>query len=172
MSTKTQIIAANFETKDGAKDALKAVKHAKVSHGTVAILSKSDKGKVKVKETDEWGAFAGAFAGAAAGSILVGGILGLGIYAFSAAAIGGVIGGVIADKTDTGLPNDQLKEMAESLEPDHSMYVMLTDADSVQAVEGILSEVGGQLISHPISAELMDELGKAVAAAEAESKED
>lgn len=55
MSVDMQIIVANFDTEDGAKDALKAVKHEKVNRGDVAILSKNDKGKIRVEETDDWG---------------------------------------------------------------------------------------------------------------------
>jgi hypothetical protein len=58
--------------------------------------------------------------------------------------------------------------MAESLEPDHSMYVMLTDSDSVEAVESILAEAGGQLVSHPVSAELAGDLEEAAEAGEAQ----
>ncbi|KPK04512.1 MAG: hypothetical protein AMJ56_17320 [Anaerolineae bacterium SG8_19] len=62
MSVDMQIIVANFDTEDGAKDALKAVKHEKVNRGDVAILSKNEKGKIRVKETDDWGGGKGAVA--------------------------------------------------------------------------------------------------------------
>lgn len=155
-----QIIAANFETKDGAKHALKAIKKAKVERGHAAILSKSADGKVKVRDTFNWGVFAGSFGGAAAGVFLIGLLGGVGVVG---AVVGGVIGGVIAKKIDPGFPNDQLKDMAESLEPDHSMIVMLTDVASAAEVERVLSESGGQHISHPISADSIIEVEKALA---------
>jgi uncharacterized membrane protein len=151
-----QIIVANFDTEDGAKNALKAVKHEKIKRGDVAILSKNEKGKIRVKETDDWGGGKGAVAGAVVGSFIpvVGTIA------------GAIIGGVTAKLRDGGFPNDTLKEMAESLEPDHSMYVMLTDSGSVAAVEGILEGAGGQLVSHPVSADLNSELEQAAASGE------
>lgn len=157
MSIEMQIIVANFDTKDGAKDALKAVKHQKVKRGDVAILSKNAKGKIKVKETADWGGGKGAVAGAVVGSFIpVVGTIG-----------GAIIGGVAAKLRDGGFPNDKLKEMAQSLEPDHSMYVMLTDSGSVEAVEGVLADAGGQLVSHPVSADLAGELDDAAEAGEA-----
>ena len=158
MSMDMQIIIANFDTKDGAKDALKAVKHEKIKRGDVAILSKNEKGKIRVKETDDWGGGKGAVAGAVVGSFIpvVGTIA------------GAVIGGVAAKLRDGGFPNDTLKGMAESLEPDHSMYVMLTDSGSVKSVESILAGAGGQLVSHPVSADLAGDLDTAAEAGEAQ----
>ncbi len=158
MSMDMQIIIANFDTKDGAKDALKAVKHEKIKRGDVAILSKNEKGKIRVKETDDWGGGKGAVAGAVVGSFIpvVGTIA------------GAVIGGVAAKLRDGGFPNDTLKGMAESLEPDHSMYVMLTDSGSVESVESILAGAGGQLVSHPVSADLAGDLDMAAEAGEAQ----
>ena len=163
MSTEMQIIVASYETSDGAKDALKAIKHAKVKHGKGAILSKSEEGKVKVKGTWDWGIFAGAFAGAAVGTLLPipGG-----------AILGGVLGGLAAKHVGRDFPKDRFEEMAESLETDHSMLFLLVDSDSVQEVERALSEDGAQFLSHPISAGLMAELEKAAAEAEAGVEED
>lgn len=156
MSIEMQIIVANFDSRDGAKEALKAVKKEKVNRGDVAILSKNEKGKIRVKETDDWGGGKGAVAGAVVGSFIpvVGTIA------------GAIIGGVAAKLRDGGFPNDALKDMAESLEPDHSMFVMLTDSGSVEAVEDILSASGGQLVSHPVSAELASDLEEAAEAEE------
>jgi len=158
MSMDMQIIVANFDTKDGAKEALKAVKHDKVKRGDVAILSKNEKGKIQVKETADWGGGKGAVAGAVVGSFIpvVGTIA------------GAIIGGVTAKLRDGGFPNDTLKEMAQSLEPDHSMFMILTDSGSVEAVESVLSGAGGQLVSHPVSAELASDLEKAAEAGEAQ----
>ena len=156
MSMEMQMIVANFDTENGAKEALKAVKHEKIKRGDVAILSKNEKGKIHVKETDDWGGGKGAVAGAVVGSFIpvVGTIA------------GAIIGGVTAKMRDGGFPNDTLKEMAESLTPEHSMYVMLTDAGSVAAVEGILAGAGGQLVSHPVSADLNSELEQAAESGE------
>ena len=68
-----------------------------------------------------------------------------------------------------GFPNDQLQRMAEDLEPGHSMFVMLSNADEAENVESILRVGSGEIISHPLSAELhadfehaTDEMGEQV----------
>jgi uncharacterized membrane protein len=156
MSLDMQVIMADYQSEDGAKDTLKTIKKQKLKSGAVAILSKSEKGKIHVKETDDWGGGKGAVAGALAGGFIpVVGWLG-----------GAIIGGVAAKMRDGGFPNDKLKAMAEDLEPGHSIFVMLTDADSVSAVEGVLTSSGGQIISHAVSADLTEQLEEAVDAGE------
>ena len=103
-----QIIAANFETIDGAKLALEAIKKAHVERGHAAILTKSAEGKAKVKDTFNWGVFAGSFGGAAIGVILMG-ILG-GAAVLGAAVVGGVVGGIIGKKKYPNLPTAELKK--------------------------------------------------------------
>ena len=103
-----QIIAANFETIDGAKLALEAIKESYVERGHAAILTKSAEGKVKVKDTFNWGVFAGSFGGAAIRVILMG-ILG-GAAVLGAAVVGGVVGGIIGKKKYPNLPTAELKK--------------------------------------------------------------
>ncbi|MDX1416786.1 MAG: DUF1269 domain-containing protein [Candidatus Promineifilaceae bacterium] len=160
MSLEMQVIMADYQNESGAKDTLKTIKKQKLKSGAVAILSKSEKGKIHVKETDDWGGGKGAVAGAiAAGFIPIVGWLG-----------GAIIGGVAAKMRDGGFPNDKLKAMAEGLEPGHSMFVMLTDSDSVAAVESVLTDSGGEIISHQVSADLTAQLEEAVETGEVPSE--
>lgn len=163
MSKEMQIIAANFETKDGALHALRTLKLKMVKHGKGVVLSKSKEGKVKVRNTFNWGIFAGALVGSMVGDI----VDNTGVQAVSA-----LIGGVAGKKLTHDFPKDQLNEMTQALESDHSMIILLTNAKSVSKVENILSELGGQLLSHPISADLMPELAQAISDAEAETEAD
>ena len=164
MSVEMQLMIADFNTPDGAMNAMKTVKKEKVKRGDFAILSKNEDGKLKIKETDswDWGIAAGAFAGA-----LVGGFIGVG-----GAMILGTIGGITVKLIDRGFPNDKLKEMAESLAPHHSMFVMLTDSEAAPKVERILAESGGQLISHSVGADLVADLEKAVESGEVQIQVD
>ena len=159
MAKEKQIIVGTFDTKNGAKDALRALKYKMVKHGKGMVLSKSEKGKVKVKDTFNWGVFAGAFIGASVGDA---------VSETGGNVVGGLVGGLVADKLDRDFPKDQINGMAQSLAPDHSMIILLTNAKSVEKVENVLTEAGGHLLSHPISADLMPELEEAIAAAEAE----
>jgi uncharacterized membrane protein len=152
MSLEMQVIMADFKTEQGAKDALKAIKDHDLKSGSVAMLSKNEKGKIRVKETDDWGGGKGAAAGAIAGAFIpLVGMLG-----------GAIVGGVAAKLRDGGFPNDKLKQMANDLEPGHSLFVMITEAESASSVEQVLSTAGGQIISHPMGADLTAELHKAV----------
>lgn len=153
-----QIIVANFDTKDGAKEALKALKQHKLTKGNMAVLSKNEKGKIRVKETHDWGGGKGAAAGAVAGAFIpVVGII-----------PGAIIGGIAAKLRDSGFPNDTLKEMANSLEPEHSMIVALVDDGAAGAVQDVLSSAGGNHLSHPVSADLAAELDVAAETGETE----
>ena len=158
MSDYIQIIAASFDTEDGAKNALKAIKKDKVSRGNVAIISKSEKGKLHVKETQDWGAGKGAAAGfAAAWFIPIVGCL-----------VGAAAGAVIAKLRDSGFPNDTLKGMGDKMEPGHSALVMVVDGAAREEAERVLLDGGGHMISQTIEADLAEELD--VAAEEDETE--
>ena len=70
MSSQMQVIVAQFPGKDDASKAFKAIKSQDLKSGSVAILSKNEDGKIRVKETGDWGAGKGAVAGALAGAVL------------------------------------------------------------------------------------------------------
>lgn len=149
MSKPMQVIVANFPDEDDAKQALKAIKKHDLKSGSAAILSKNEDGKIRIKETNDWGAAKGAAAGAVAGAVLpVVGWVG-----------GAVVGAVAAKLHDGGFPDDKLKALAHNLEPDSSMFLMLTDTDLVPAVQGALTELGGQI---QINQELSEELSKTI----------
>jgi uncharacterized membrane protein len=160
MSEAMQLMIADFNTPDGAKNTFKRVKEDKLRRGDAAILAKTEDGKIKVKEVLSHQLGGSRFSlkrGAAAG--LVAGLMAL----VTGPAMGAVTGVLAADAlVDVGFPNDKLKTMAETLAPNHSMLVMITDLESVPAVKQLLEEYGGQLISYLMSADLVGELKKAV----------
>jgi uncharacterized membrane protein len=145
MSSQMQVIVAQFPGKDDASKAFKAIKSQDLKSGSVAILSKNEDGKIRVKETGDWGAGKGAVAGALAGAVLP--VVGW---------VGGALVGAVAAKIhDGGFPNDKLKAMAHNLDADSSMFLMLTDSDLVPMVEKVLSDLGGQLdINEALTEEL------------------
>jgi uncharacterized membrane protein len=155
-----QLMIADFSTPDGAKNTFKRVKKDKLRRGDAAILTKTEDGKIKIKEVLSHQLGGSQFSlkrGAAAGlvTLLLTPVVGPAV---------GAVTGVMASSAlvDVGFPNDKLKTMAETLEPNHSMLVMITDLESVPAVKQILEEFGGQLISYLLSADLVGELKKAV----------
>ncbi|MGK7913201.1 MAG: DUF1269 domain-containing protein [Synechococcus sp.] len=157
MTVSMQLMIADFNTLDGAKNAFKRVKQDKLKRGDVALLTKDENNKIKFKEI--YGRNLGDSLKRGAAAVLIGAPLGV----LTTPVAGAVTGVLLADKfVDTGFPDDKLKSMAESLQPSHSMLVMITDLESAPAVKEILYELGGDLINYPLSIDLVNELKKAM----------
>lgn len=153
MSSQMQVIVSQFPGEDYASKALKRVKSLDLKSGSAAILSKDPAGKVRVKETDDWGVGRGAAAGAVAGAVLP--IVGW--------VSGAIAGAVAARLHDGGFPDDKLKAMAHGLEPGSSMFLMLTDSDLTAAVQEVLRDMGGLIeINHELTEELSQTLSEAL----------
>ena len=163
MSQELQLLVAKFDSEDGAKHVLQAVKHNKVKRGGAVILSKNRDGKIGIKESDSWNwdAFTGAVIGGLAASLF---LPGLGTIAGAAA------GAVVAKHLSSEFPKDKLEEMAETLEPEHSMILLLVDSDSVEAAESVLSEAGAEYISHTLSDDLVADLEATTKAGETQAE--
>ena len=173
MTVATQLLIADFKTADGAKIALNALRDADIAsdffqqRSDIAILAKDEDGKIKFKESH--GQYLGGAVKRSAAAGLIGGLLG--VITGPVIGIGTAVGAIYWDKlVDTGFPNEKLKEMAESLQPNHSLIVVLTDTESAPAVERILAEASGELISHPLSADLVSDLQTAVEAGESQTQ--
>ena len=169
MSLEMQIIVARFDTQNGAKDALKGVRFLARRWSEVALLSKSTKGKIRVRELNQPGLFegtvGGAMGGARKGSFIpiVGTIAG--------AVTGAVVGGA-ASLRDGGFPNDWLRDLAESLEVDHSMCVMMIDSGAAEEVKGKLAGTGGQVAVHPVNSKRASDAAAEVGEAQVELSAD
>ncbi len=158
MTVSMQLMIADFNTLDGAKNAFKRVKQDKLKRGDVALLTKDENNKIKFKEIYGRNMRDSLKRGAAA--VLIGAPLGV----LTANPVAGAASGLLlADKfVDTGFPDDKLKAMAETLQTNHSMLVMITDLESAPAVKEILDELGGDLINYPLSVDLVNELKQAM----------
>ncbi len=116
----------------------------------MAMLTKSDDGKLKVEETRELTAGKGARRGA-----LVLGVVGL-IYPPSLIAsviAGGGIGALAGRIRDTGIKKEQIQRIADELEPGKAAVVVLSKAGSRELVEDTLERLEGQLESHELGPE-------------------
>jgi uncharacterized membrane protein len=157
-----QAIVAAFPTEDGAKDALKAVKEAKIKRANAAVLSKDKKGKLHVKEAHDWGLGKSAVVGGLAGAFLPG-----------ISIVLGAAGGAAAAKLiDGGLPDETLKHLGRGLTEEHSALVILVDSFDREAVERILLDNGGQIVSHELDASAADALAEAYVESGDESMEE
>lgn len=146
-----QSIITAFAAEHGAKDALKAVKKAKIKRGNAAVISKNEKGKLHIKEAHDWGMGKAAVVGGLAGMF----IPGIGI---PLAAAGGAVAAKFIDK---GYPDAALKHLGHALQDDHSALVLLVDSFDAEAVERILLDKGGMVVSHAMDADTADALANA-----------
>ena len=148
-----QAIIAGFPTEKGAKEALKAVKDAKIKRANAAVVSKDEKGKLHVKEAHDWGMGKSALVGGLVGLLLPG----LGIL------VGAAGGAVIAKLVDGGLPDATLKHLGRALSEDQSALVVVVDTFDRETVERICLDHGGQVVSHTLDGAAADALAESYA---------
>lgn len=115
-----------------------------------ALLSKNEDGKLKVHETEELTTGKGARRGA-----VILGVVGL-IYPPSFIAstlLGGGIGALAGRIRDTGIKKDQMKGIADELEPGMLAVVTLSDEESTRLIIDTIKAANGKLDSHELGAE-------------------
>lgn len=157
-----QVIVASFTTETGAEEALKELKVSQrekfVEIIDAAVLWRDMRDRVHVKEVHDAGGGKGAVAGGIVGATiaLLAGPAGLVL----GAAGGALLGGVAAKKIDTGLPNDQLKVLAETLEPGTSMLVTIIEHLWLGNVKESLGQSGAKVVlAEAMKKELVDKFG-------------
>ncbi len=137
-----------------------------------AVLVKHADGKIEINDTGDWTAKKGGITGAVAGG-LAGLVLGPGGVLVGALA-GAGIGGLIARKSDGGLPDPFLQNMASKLEPGGSALVIMVEHQwSARALENfgrdnravITTELSDQLIAGLLAPEAEEPTGDTAAPA-------
>ena len=122
-----ELIVAAFQEEDKAEEVLNALKQLEkeeiIDLVNAAVITKDDKGKVAIKETQDVRAGRGALFGAVAGGLI--GLLGGPAGVVIGAAAGAATGGVAASKIDMGFPDDTLEELQEALTPGSSAILAL-----------------------------------------------
>jgi uncharacterized membrane protein len=127
-----------------------------------ALVTKNEKGKIKIEETTEFTTAKGARRGA-----VIMGVFGL-IYPPSllgSMLVGGTIGALAGRLRDTGIKNPQLKEIADRLEPGKSAIIALAEDWSTYDVQRAIEGFEGTLVIQPLDEETVKELYKAAGAA-------
>lgn len=145
-----------FKDKDAAKQALDALKEAQkekeIEIVNAAVLESDENGKTHYKElADLKFRKKGRILGGGAGVLLavVGGPAGLLVSAVAGAAIGGGLSRL----KDKGVPNDELKAMAEKLEPNSSALIALVELTWVEQVIEEVAEYTKEVVKHELTAE-------------------
>jgi uncharacterized membrane protein len=102
-----------------------------------AVVTKSDGGRVDLRQTHQVAAGEGVVAGGTIGFVagmLLGGPVG--------GALLGMLGGGVWGARDTGVPDARLRELGESLAPGGVLLCVLVQADAAAAVREELAPYG------------------------------
>jgi uncharacterized membrane protein len=106
----------------------------------VAVVSRSSKGKLKVKESGDMAGGKGALIGG-----VMGGILGLMTGPVGWVAIGGAaIGGLLAKKSDPGISNSSLEKLGKGLEKGQAAIVAVVDEAYAEQFTDMFKQMGAQ----------------------------
>jgi uncharacterized membrane protein len=102
-----------------------------------AIVTRTERGRVELRQTHQVAAGEGVLAGGTVGFVagmLLGGPIG--------GALLGMLGGGAWASRDTGLPDARLRELGDSLGPDGALLCLLVPADDAPAVREKLAVYG------------------------------
>ena len=154
-----QVIVAAFQDEKTAKNALKELKQASraglIKIENAAVLRKDEKGKLHIKETHDMGGGKGAVFGGVGGAAI-------GLIAGPAlvvpAAVGALVGGLVAKLRDSGFSNKRLETLGESLQPGTSAIVAVVEHKWVKQVEDAIAEAGADAVTAGLQADIAAQL--------------
>lgn len=143
--TGIRIVIAMFENDDNAKAALKLMKDDEsLGMRRGAVIRHTEKGKIKIHETDDMGGGTGAAIGGAIGAAA--GIV-LGPAALITGAIGAGIGGLIAEFSDGGIANHKLEEIGDALKPGMSAVAAIVSKETYTQAKEAMTAAGSFAIT-------------------------
>ena len=144
-----QLVVAVFAEEDAADRALGDLKQAQkariVQIDSAAVVRRLEDGTLQIKEESDPGGRRGALAGGVMGAVI--GLLGGPGGAIVAGAAGAVIGGVTARVIDTGIPDNDLRLIAQSLLPGDSAVVAIVDDPWMSQAQRLLVESGARVLT-------------------------
>jgi uncharacterized membrane protein len=154
-----EYVVALYKSLDGAETFLKKIQNEKLEKDLglheMAIIQKSEQGKVTVKEPADDSGGKGAAIGGVVGA-LVGVVLGPGVVAASAA--GALVGGLASKLHDTGFDNKDLKALANALTPGTSALLVCVDDTQFSRLNEMLVASGGDIIADALNPEVAESL--------------
>ena len=157
-----ELIVAAFKEEDKAAEVLKTLKQLEKDQViflvNAAVMTKDEKGKTSIKETQDVGTGKGALFGAVAGGLV--GLLGGPVGVIVGAAAGAATGGIAANKIDMGFPDDTLKELQETLTPGSSAILALIQHEWVDRVVEEMEKYGAALFRQSLKDELVAQLAE------------
>ncbi|VXD15129.1 conserved hypothetical protein [Planktothrix serta PCC 8927] len=158
----TNLVVVAYPEQEKAKEVLKTLKALQaqgvISIVNAAVMVKNEKGKVSISETGDTDAKGGAIMGGiTAGLIALFNPIGaLGVIALTAGGAG--VGALITHFMDLGFPQEDLKELSESLTPGSSAIIALVEHTWVDQLTQALEEYAGRLYKRSIKADIASQL--------------
>ena len=121
-----------------------------------AVMIQDKDGNIEVSETSDPSTKRGAVVGGIIGGFvgLIGGPAGVGL----GAAAGAAIAGFATSKMDLGIPDDELRSIADSLQPGTSALVVIIKDAWVDTLLSKLNKYNGKVKQQELSQEAMAEL--------------
>jgi hypothetical protein len=157
---KNQLVLAFYPSEDAADQAVKSIKEwdkasKEIKLGSIGVLVKDDKGKIKTQKVGArhttTGAAAGVLAAVLSGGVtLVGGVV-----------LGSLVGAFI--HKGLGMSKEDLARIGGELDGGKAAVAVLAAADEASAVSAKLAELGGTTETHEVTDEALEQ---AVAATE------
>ncbi|CUS04280.2 protein of unknown function [Candidatus Promineifilum breve] len=142
------VIVASFSAETGADEALKELKLLQgeklLEIVDAAVLRRDTRDRIHVQEVHDVGGGKGAVAGGIFGAAVA--VLAGPVGLVLGAAGGALLGGLAAKHVDMGLPNDQLKNLAETLEPGTSMLVAIIEHEWLGNMKDALHNSGARVL--------------------------
>jgi uncharacterized membrane protein len=121
-----------------------------------AVMIRDNEGNIEISETSDPSTKRGAIVGGVIGGFigLIGGPAGVGL----GAAAGAAIAGFATSKMDLGIPDDELRTIADSLQPGTSAMVVIVKDAWVDIMFSKLSRYNGEVKQQELSQEVIAEL--------------
>lgn len=167
----TGVIVAAYSEEKAVIDAYEYIRDsrtvAKLYYQVAAMVWRAEDGRLHIKEPDDKTTGVGIGVGAVLGGMIgtLAGPAGIVLGAGAGAAIGG-----LAASGDSGIPDERLKEIGESLPPGTSALVVLLYESDVDETRKALAERGGEIMVTSLDADLAEQL--AAEAGEIKKEED
>jgi uncharacterized membrane protein len=132
-----RLVVVSCASQEEANRALAALDELKADILDAVVVTRSEGGRVELRQTRQVAAGEGVVAGGTIGFVagmLLGGPVGV--------ALLGMLGGGVWGARDTGVPDARLRELGESLEPEGALLCALVKADGATAVREALEPYG------------------------------
>lgn len=165
---KKQLVLAFFENETAADTAVTQIKEwdkasKEIKLGSIGVLVKDDKGKVNVQKVGARHTATGV-----AGGVLAAALSG-GVTLLAGIVVGGITGGFF--RKGLGLSKEDLARISDELDGGRAAVCVLAATDEADAVSAKLAELGGEVETHEVTEEAVEEAAAAVEEAAAESGE-